>query len=139
MAQVPSLCQSECYTYMHCTLVGCWSFTSLQHLRSYQEGYRLVTMHTLYIQVYITHTECYILYSTQCECYGYIYYTLVGCWSFVPMQHLRSYQDVYRHVTVRAHGNFKSAGPLGNQAARSWHLISHSVTLSWHLGQPALS
>ena len=27
-------------------MVGCWSFTSLKHLRSYQDGYRLVTVRT---------------------------------------------------------------------------------------------
>ena len=31
---------------VHLWLVGCWSFTSWQHLSSYQDGFRLVAVHT---------------------------------------------------------------------------------------------
>ena len=31
---------------------------------------------------------------------------VVGCWGFMSLQHLRSYQDVYRLVTVRGYSDF---------------------------------
>ena len=31
---------------------------------------------------------------------------LLNCWSFMSMQHIRSYQDRYRLVTVCTHGDF---------------------------------
>ena len=34
--------------HVHCLLVSCWSFKSLKQLRSYQNWYRLVTVHTNY-------------------------------------------------------------------------------------------
>ena len=38
------------------------------------------------------------------------------CCCFTSKQHLRSYQNGYRPVTVRIHGDFYSAAPLGDQA-----------------------
>ena len=38
---------------------------------------------------------------------------LIECWSSTSLQHIRSYQDGYRLMTVRTHGDFTA--PLGNQ------------------------
>ena len=47
---------------------------------------------------------------------------------FSSLQHLRSYQDVYRLCT---HGNFIVL-PTGKSGHQYHDLISHSVTLSWY-------
>ena len=52
---------------------------------------------------------------------------LVGSWGFTSLQHLMSYQDGYRVVTVRTNDL-----PLGKSGHRHHDLISNLVALSWH-------
>ena len=50
------------YITLYCLyMVCCWSFTSLQHLRSYQEGYQLVTVCTHGEFIVLLHWEIRLL------------------------------------------------------------------------------
>ena len=64
-------------------------------------------------------------------------YCLSVCCSFTSYQHLRSYQDGYRLVTVHTHGDFMM---LHSEKPGCQHhdLISHSVTLSWNWANHSL-
>ena len=54
--------QKQSDHFNECTrMVGCRSFTSLQHLRSYQGGYQLVTVHTHGDIVVLPHWEVRLL------------------------------------------------------------------------------
>ena len=57
-------------------------------------------------------------YIHTCIITWWLNWLLVGCWSFISWQYLRSYQDRYRHVTVHNHGDFVncSAALLADQA-----------------------
>ena len=85
-------------------LVGCWSFTSLQHLRSYQDRYWLVTMHT--------HGVAPPLKS--------------GTMTQYPTQsHNHDTELTSRcSIIVLPYWEYQTAGTHDS--------ISHSVTLSWH-------
>ena len=45
-------------------LVDCWSFMWLQHLRSYQDGYSLVTVHTRSGSIVLFYWDTRLLGST---------------------------------------------------------------------------
>ena len=59
--------------------------------------------------------------------------------SFAFCQHLRSYQDGYRVVTVCTHNIIIVLPKWETMLANTMNLISHSITLSWHLANQSLS
>ena len=65
---------------------------------------------------------------------------VVGCWSLMSWQRLRSYQGAYRLVTVHTHALLVTSYcyPIGRPGCQHDNLISHSVTLSWNLANQSL-
>ena len=83
--------------------------------------YTVAVGHNIITKEELTERDSVLVYIPIIYYRAHIY----GCWSLTYLQQLRSYQDVYRTVTVQ----LRSTAPLGNQAASTVSQCPNSVTL----------
>ena len=88
---------------------GCWQWSGCQ----FETFLKCLTRNCSRLSEITSVSQLSIPYNKIC----------FGLWSFTSRQNLRSYQDGYRLMTMRTHGDFISAAPLGDQA---------NSTMTWY-------
>ena len=83
--------------------------------RVFERSFSYITICNCILQWMHYITLCNYIYITI-QSQNYYNYKLIGCWSFMSWQHLTSYQDMHRLVTVHTHGDFRLHPPLADQA-----------------------